>query len=564
MQRGLVAPRFAWKPSAASYSHSHARAVGWPLIIQAGIPLAIILVELFALRTWLVRSGGQSNLLAALLSQRGPGTFRFAVVQFTVAFAMVLLMFGELRLAHLRVAFGKLEPRGVVRSALMAHAAFVLVCASLLATFFDVPLTLGWAGVLTFGWFAAAFAALWFAAVAFVPAPFWVLAFRAVRQTLAFAAIVAAGAFAFGRLAATTWEPLSRATTAVVYSLLHAIVPGVTVDPAAMTLGNSAFRVEIHAQCSGYEGLGLMFVFTAASLWFHRKEWRFPQALVLVPVGLSAIWILNCVRVALLILIGVAGAPDVAVNGFHSQAGWVAFNLVALGTCLGASRTPWLLRRHAEQTSSRVANPTVPYLLPFLAILAGAMTAQLVSAGFEWLYAIRVIFAAGALCCFLPRYRALDWRMGWAGIAMGVAAFLVWSAMERLTGSVMSAGMPAALAGASAMRQNFWIAFRAFGAVITVPIAEELAFRGFLLKRFESEDFESVGWHSIGWAAIILSSAAFGALHGGRWLAGILVGILYALTYLRRGSLGDAIAAHATTNALIAAEVLVLGHWQLW
>jgi hypothetical protein len=36
------------------------------------------------------------------------------------------------------------------------------------------------------------------------------------------------------------------------------------------------------------------------------------------------------------------------------------------------------------------------------------------------------------------------------------------------------------------------------------------------------------------------------------------------MAFLRRGSVGDAVAAHATTNVLIAAWVLVGGSWQLW
>jgi hypothetical protein len=38
----------------------------------------------------------------------------------------------------------------------------------------------------------------------------------------------------------------------------------------------------------------------------------------------------------------------------------------------------------------------------------------------------------------------------------------------------------------------------------------------------------------------------------------------YALVLYRRGELGDAIAAHAITNALIAAYVLAIGAWTLW
>jgi CAAX prenyl protease-like protein len=109
-----------------------------------------------------------------------------------------------------------------------------------------------------------------------------------------------------------------------------------------------------------------------------------------------------------------------------------------------------------------------------------------------------------------------------------------------------------------------WIAVRVFGSIAVVPLAEELAFRGFLLRWFDSENFESIRWQAVSWMAILFSSAAFGLLHGERWLAGTIAGALYAMAYMRRGSIGDAVAAHATTNALIAAAVLFAGYWQLW
>jgi membrane protease YdiL (CAAX protease family) len=52
-----------------------------------------------------------------------------------------------------------------------------------------------------------------------------------------------------------------------------------------------------------------------------------------------------------------------------------------------------------------------------------------------------------------------------------------------------------------------------------------------------------------------MSSVLFGVLHG-RWLAGTLAGIGYALAFRQRGQLVDAVVAHMTTNALIATYVL--------
>jgi CAAX prenyl protease-like protein len=108
-----------------------------------------------------------------------------------------------------------------------------------------------------------------------------------------------------------------------------------------------------------------------------------------------------------------------------------------------------------------------------------------------------------------------------------------------------------------------WLALRTVGAVVTVPIAEELAFRGYLMRRLVSRDFQSVAPVSLSWLSLLVSSVLFGALHESI-IAGTLVGLLYGLTYRRRGSLADAVVAHGVTNALLAAYVLVTGSWGLW
>ena len=107
-----------------------------------------------------------------------------------------------------------------------------------------------------------------------------------------------------------------------------------------------------------------------------------------------------------------------------------------------------------------------------------------------------------------------------------------------------------------------WLIFRVIGSVITVPIAEELAFRGYALRRLISPDFDKVSLRFT-WFSFLLSSILFGALHG-RWVAGTVAGMFYAWAMYRRGKVGDAIIAHATTNALIAAHVLILGNWNYW
>jgi uncharacterized protein len=62
----------------------------------------------------------------------------------------------------------------------------------------------------------------------------------------------------------------------------------------------------------------------------------------------------------------------------------------------------------------------------------------------------------------------------------------------------------------------------------------------------------------------VLSAIAFGLGHGAWWLPGTAAGLAYGLVVMRTGRIGEGIAAHATTNGLIAAWVLLLQQWQLW
>ena len=102
------------------------------------------------------------------------------------------------------------------------------------------------------------------------------------------------------------------------------------------------------------------------------------------------------------------------------------------------------------------------------------------------------------------------------------------------------------------------------GAIVTVPIAEELAFRAFIMRRLISPEFDAVALTRWTVAAIAVSSLAFGLMHGSRWIGGTVAGLLYAAVMVRRGRLSDAITAHAVTNALLAVWVLSRGEWQFW
>ena len=101
------------------------------------------------------------------------------------------------------------------------------------------------------------------------------------------------------------------------------------------------------------------------------------------------------------------------------------------------------------------------------------------------------------------------------------------------------------------------------GQILVVPLAEELAFRGYLLRRLIAAEFESVSPGQFSLWALLVSSLAFGAIHAG-WLGGTIAGVMFGLAQIRGRSVRHAVLAHAASNAAVAAYVLGFGQWWLW
>jgi exosortase E/protease (VPEID-CTERM system) len=417
--------------------------------------------------------------------------------------------------------------------------------------------------VLAFTTAALTAAAAW--ALALLPVRGWVRVVVPTWDVWVVALGVAAVAVAVSRGTAGLWGDLSSPTLAVVRAVLGVFTDEVVCDPPARVVGTPAFIIRIGPECAGYEGLGLVTAFVGAFVWLRRAELQFPQALALVPVGLAAAWVANVGRIALLIGIGAGGWPAVAFGGFHSLAGWIVFNAVAVGVV--ALGRVWPFRAGPRRAAGRLVNPAAAYLVPFAVFLgAGLLTGAAVPDGFDRFYPVRVVLGLAALWEFRRSYARLGWSWSWSWLAAGagVLVFAVWAGTAAVTGSLdRPSDLSGGLRALSPYWAAVWVAGRIVGGVVVAPLAEELAFRGYLLRRLRAADFEQVPPGHTSWVAIGLSSVAFGLLHGELWPAGTAAGVVYALAYGRRGRLADAVLAHAVTNALVAAAAL-LGFWGFW
>ena len=394
------------------------------------------------------------------------------------------------------------------------------------------------------------------------PWPLWRRAAAAIGMRWVYAAcaaVVGTGAILWSQ---ELWAPTAQLTFELVRAVLSPILPALQADASTRVLRTPRFAIEVSSICSGLEGVGLMLAFCSAWLLYFRAEYRFPRALLIVPAGVLLVFALNVLRIAALVLIGNAGHPGIAIYGFHSQAGWIAFNCAACGVALASRGSRWLHRSAYREGGTATDNPTAAYLVPFLAVLAAGMISRASSSGFETWYALRLLVALAALIIWRQPLGKLDWRFGWRGIAVGTGVFAFWLGASRLL--LAPHGMPAALAAMSAGSRGLWITTRALTGVLLVPLVEELAYRGYLMRRLLTEDFESVPFASVGWIPLLVTAVAFGVLQGALWLPGIAAGIAYGLVLTRTRRMGEAVAAHVTSNLLLAVWVLMAGQWQLW
>jgi len=362
--------------------------------------------------------------------------------------------------------------------------------------------------------------------------------------------------------AQTLWTPLSDLTFQLSAALLNLIYPEIIVDPELKLLGAKGFVVNIAPECSGYEGMALMAVFTGFYLSIFRNDFRFPQALLLFPMGIVIIWFFNNLRIAALIAIGASFSPEVAIGGFHSQAGWISFIIVIVMTLSLAYRTPYFIKTRIINPSKRRLNLPMALLIPFIILLALTIITSALSAEFDWLYPLRVVAVTIALTFCWRVYQFSRFRFEvepWIG---GGLVFVLWillvpnDPVKDVTFAAELFAEPQAIVWA-------WLIFRFLGAVVTVPLAEELLFRGYLISRLAQTDIILEGRIKFSWIAYIASSILFGLLHAD-WVAGITAGIIFGWIRYRSHSIWASIVAHASTNLMLSIYVFSTGKWSIW
>ena len=361
-----------------------------PSFFRRGLLLVLLFVaELTALSLWLdTASLSQSTGFLGVVGDWGAWVLR-SILGFAAIFGTFAWL--KHKAAVERISRQVEQTRWSLLAAhCLAMAAFVG-----LSSLIFVDGISGRADLLGTSWFAAGISPIILGGLAFLPRAIWAGLVRATGYLWAYCVVGNVG----GRWLWQAVTPASYLTFDLTKRFLSLFVSGIVANPEKMMLGTQRFSVNIAPGCSGLEGVGLILTFGVLWLLMFRRECRFPQCLLLLPVGVTLILVLNAARIAALILIGNAGAQQAASSGFHSQAGWMAFDAVAVAFCCAVQQVPWFTSRpQKRQALARVTEtPTGAFLLPFLAILTAGTVAKAFSGSFEWLYPLRFFAAAGML-----------------------------------------------------------------------------------------------------------------------------------------------------------------------
>jgi exosortase E/protease (VPEID-CTERM system) len=344
--------------------------------------------------------------------------------------------------------------------------------------------------------------------------------------------------------------------------LLRLFGHNVHVNAKESIISTPTCSVYIGTACTGIEGITLIACFLAVYFWSYRRQLRFPHALLLLPIGVSAMWLLNICRIAILIELG-SWKADVGADAFHSLAGWLCFNLMVCAIVVISHRLKFFTKSVEAPKTSAFSSRAALFIVPLLVIIMAAMFTSALSGGFDRFYPIRVIAVGVVFWLYRSRLRLIRWSVSRSAVGLGTLAFMLWIWLQPASSPLNDSAVAAGLKALSAPAAALWLAFRIVGGILTVPFAEELAFRGYLTRRLISKNFDGLPVGQFTWLSFGLSSLIFGLAHGQR-LAATVAGMLFALALYRRGQLCDAIAAHATTNGMLAVFVLSTHRWSLW
>ena len=226
-------------------------------------------------------------------------------------------------------------------------------------------------------------------------------------------------------------------------------------------------------------------------------------------------------------------------------------------------------------------NPAFPRVAPFVVFMAfigleqglRALLEQQVLAFDEiilnWLYLPKAVLVGCMLWLLRQSFTEIDikdlrdYRKTILSIFSGLLVFILWINMDWTLGSQNApAGFNPEIFTYEPARW-LMIAVRVSGAVIIVPIMEELFWRSFLLRYLINSDFTKVAIGSFSLFSFVAVAILFGLEHH-YVFAGIMAGTIFNYIYCATKSIAQCVLSHSVANLGLAGYVLLSGKWSFW
>jgi CAAX prenyl protease-like protein len=214
-------------------------------------------------------------------------------------------------------------------------------------------------------------------------------------------------------------------------------------------------------------------------------------------------------------------------------------------------------------TISNQNKPFIPYVFPFALFAVCIYSGPIFNIPQGIMYPIKTVLVASSLIYFWNAYKQeIRFSFSWLPVIAGILVFFIWILPEGMYPQIGNSEF-SPYKRASGYGVYVVIAFRLLGAILVVPLMEELFWRSFALRFAIKSDFKSVPLGQFSWFSFIFISILFGIEHQ-RWLVGIFAGMIYSGVLYRRKNLFDPILSHAITNSLLGMYVLSTHQWSFW
>jgi len=246
-----------------------------------------------------------------------------------------------------------------------------------------------------------------------------------------------------------------------------------------------------------------------------------------------------------------------------------------------------------------IASRSFPFVAPFALFMLMLFMEDEDTGSKYYIYPLKALLVGLLILWIWKRLPKIEIKTWLGSIAIGVVGFVVWVGLEPWlvwSHDAHDGGFNAyKYAEANGYGLNVvyaLLAIRIFSAAVVVPIAEELFWRGFLMRflinpngkkiprpdakapvldwlDYDLDRYTYDDWwkNPLGqyrpvsfWATAFI----FSMVHGDFWILAIIYAVLVGWLFCRTKSLGDAILAHGVTNLLLGFYVLYTQQWWWW